>query len=135
MSELQIVRTLDAAPDAVWRAFTTAEGLAGWIWPPSWQTVAEIDLTVGGRYRIASGPNDMAVGGEFIEIAAPTRLAQTWQWEGDSHRTIVVVGLSAAGTGTELTLEHGGFLTDEDRDNHIQGWNDCLDRLSPYLHH
>jgi uncharacterized protein YndB with AHSA1/START domain len=134
MSELQIVRTLDARPEDVWRAFTTVEGLAGWIWPPSWETVAEVDLRVGGSYRITSAPNDMAVGGEFVEIDEPKRLAQTWQWEGETDRTIVVVALLSSATGgTDLTLEHGGFAADEDRDEHVQGWNDCLDRLPTYL--
>ena len=134
MSELQIVRTLDAQPESVWQAFTTAKGLAGWIWPESWQAAAEVDLRVGGSYRIASVPNEMAVGGEFVEIDAPRRLVQTWQWEGETDRTIVVVALAPSATGgTDLTLEHGGFATDEDRDNHIQGWNDCLDRLPAYL--
>jgi uncharacterized protein YndB with AHSA1/START domain len=134
MAELQIVRTFDAQPERVWSAFTTADGLAGWIWPESWQAVAEVDLQVGGSYRITSAPNDMAVAGEFVEIDAPYRLAETWQWEGDDGRTILVVALASSATGgTDLTLEHGGFTSDEDRDNHIQGWNDCLDRLPGYL--
>jgi uncharacterized protein YndB with AHSA1/START domain len=134
MSGLQIVRTLDAPPEAIWHAFTTAEGLAGWIWPPSWQTVAQVDLRVGGSYRISSLPNGGAVDGEFVEIDRPRRLAQTWQWEGESQRTIVMVALAQSATGgTDLTLEHAGFATDEERDNHVQGWNDCLDRLPAYL--
>jgi hypothetical protein len=28
---------------------------------------------------------------------------------------------------------HGGFATEESRDEHIQGWTDCLDRLPEYL--
>jgi uncharacterized protein YndB with AHSA1/START domain len=36
MTELLIERTIPAAPQRVWTAFTTAEGLAAWMWPGSW---------------------------------------------------------------------------------------------------
>jgi hypothetical protein len=32
-----------------------------------------------------------------------------------------------------LTLVHSRFTTDTDRDNHLKGWSDCLDRLPGWL--
>ena len=134
MTELQVVRTLDASPERVWRAFTTAAGLSAWMWPGSWQAVSEVDLRVGGRYRIASSQMGMAVAGEFVALDEPHRLVQTWAWEGDPEETLVTVTFEPSATGgTDLTILHERFESDEDRDNHLQGWNDCLDRLPAYL--
>ncbi|MCU1439511.1 MAG: Activator of Hsp90 ATPase 1 family protein [Rhodoglobus sp.] len=133
MTELRVERELTASPERVWSAFTTAEGLAGWMWPGAWNTTAEVDLRVGGRYRIASEVSGMGVSGEFVSIDEPDRLVQTWRWDGDDEETLVSVTLAPSGTGTALTIVHERFRTDDDRDNHLQGWNDCLDRLDPYL--
>lgn len=133
MTELRVERALDAAPERVWAAFTTAEALAAWMWPERWQTTSEVDLRVGGRYRIASSVTGMAIVGEFVALEAPTRLVQTWQWEGEPEETLVTVTLEPRGTGTALTIVHERFDGAQERDEHLQGWNDCLDRLPGYL--
>lgn len=129
MTELTVTRTLAAPPDRVWRAFTTADELAAWFWPGAWDAVATVDLRVGGRYRIASDPVGMAVGGEYVAVEPTSRLAQTWQWDGDADETLVTITLAPEGAGTLLTIVHERFATDEDAASHLQGWNDCLDRL------
>jgi len=43
--------TIEASIDDVWYAFTTAEGLAGWIAP-----LVEIDFTVGGKMQTNYNP-------------------------------------------------------------------------------
>jgi uncharacterized protein YndB with AHSA1/START domain len=133
MTELLIERMIPAAPQRVWTAFTTAEGLAAWMWPGSWQTTAEVDLRVGGRYRIASSEKGLVIVGEFVSLDEPARLVQTWHWEGDGEETLVTVTFEPSGEGTALSILHERFGSAEDRDRHIQGWNDCLDRLAPYL--
>lgn len=133
MTELLIERTIPASPQRVWAAFTTAEGLAAWLWPGSWQATAEVDLRVGGRFRIASSEKGIAVAGEFVSIEEPGRLVQTWRWEGDPEETLVTYTFEPSGEGTALTILHERFDSAEDRDSHVQGWNDCLDRLEPYL--
>jgi uncharacterized protein YndB with AHSA1/START domain len=134
VTELTIVRTLDAAPERVWSAFTTAEALASWMWPDAWETSADVDLRIGGRYRIASDVHGMAVVGEFVEVDEPGRLVQTWAWEGDFHESRVTVTIEALPEGgTRLTVVHDLLDGDENRDLHAQGWNDCLDRLPDYL--
>jgi uncharacterized protein YndB with AHSA1/START domain len=133
MTELLIERTIPAPPQRVWTAFTTAEGLSAWLWPGSWQATAEVDLRVGGRFRIASSEKGIAVVGEFVSIEEPGRLVQTWQWEGDPEETLVTYTFEPSGEGTALTILHERFDSAEDRDSHVQGWNDCLDRLPAYL--
>jgi len=132
MTELTIHRLIAAPVDRVWRAFTSDE-LAAWLWPPSWGTTAEVDLRVGGRYRVASGTAGMAVSGEFVVVEPPTRLVQTWRWDGEDAETLVTITLESTDDGTALTIVHERFDDERTRDEHLQGWNDCLDRLDPHL--
>ena len=133
MTELRVERIIPATPERVWRAFTSAAELAAWMWPERWETVSEVDLRVGGRFRIASAVSGMAVVGEYLSLDEPHGLVQTWQWEGEPTETLVTITLDAVPGGTALTIVHENFHTNEDSANHLQGWNDCLDRLEPYL--
>ncbi|MEP6478026.1 MAG: SRPBCC domain-containing protein, partial [Rhodoglobus sp.] len=130
MTELTITRTLAAPPERVWRAWTTPEEYAAWIWPETWGTTCEIDLRIGGRFRFASTVRELAVSGEYVAVEAPHRLVQTWKWDGDDEETLVTVTFAPLPEGgTELTVLHERFATQEECDQHLQGWNDCLDRL------
>jgi len=62
------------------------------------------------------------------------RLVFTWQWEGSDLETLVTLefkGLSAG--GTELTLIHEGFDSEDTRNKHGQGWDGCLANLESFL--
>jgi uncharacterized protein YndB with AHSA1/START domain len=132
MTELTIRRTVPAATERVWRAFTTDE-LAAWLWPSTWGMTAEVDLRVGGRYRVVSESKGMGVSGAFITVEPTSRLVQTWQWDGEDDETLVTIILEPEGGGTALTIVHERFADEQTRDEHLQGWNDCLDRLAPFL--
>ena len=133
MTELTITRALAAPPERVWRAFTSPEELAAWFWPGAWDAVVTVDLRVGGRYRVASAPVGMAFGGEYVAVEPIDRLVQTWQWDGEDDETLVTIRLTPDGTGTSLEIVHERFATDEDVASHLQGWNDCLDRLPAFV--
>ena len=133
MTELTISRTLAAPLDRVWRAFTDPAALVAWFWPQRFAPTAEVDLRVGGRYRIGGPAVGMAVSGEYVTVEPPHKLVFTWVWDGEPGETLVTIELAAAGTGTELALRHERFADDAGRDNHAQGWHDCLDRLPEWL--
>jgi uncharacterized protein YndB with AHSA1/START domain len=133
MSELTIVRTLTAPPERVWRAWTTAEELGAWIWPTSWGTTCSIDLRVGGRFRIESAGDGPNVSGEYVTIDPPGRIVTTWQWDDEVEETLVTITIEPDGTGSTLTVTHERFTDEETRADHLQGWNDCLDRLPAHL--
>ena len=57
---------------------------------------------------------------------------QTWRWEGEGLETTVTITFKPERGGTLVTITHEGFADDQTRDDHIQGWNDCLDRLGPF---
>jgi uncharacterized protein YndB with AHSA1/START domain len=130
MADLTVRRTLSVAPERVWRAFTTSE-LAAWFWPPSWVTVADLDL--GEGYHLWSDTSGMGINGEYLAVEPHERLQQSWRWDDDGYETVVTITFEAEGDGTVLTVVHEGFADDQSRDDHIQGWNDCLDRLPAAL--
>jgi uncharacterized protein YndB with AHSA1/START domain len=132
-TSLQLRRTLAYPPERVWRAFTDPTALAGWFWPARFATEAEIDLRVGGRYRIDGPGAGMAVSGEYVHVEPPARLVFTWRWDGDLDETLVSVEFVRTDMGTDLVIMHEQFTGDSDRDNHTQGWEDCLDRLPGWL--
>jgi uncharacterized protein YndB with AHSA1/START domain len=131
--EVQLRRSLPAPPDRVWTAFTEAADLAAWFWPSRLAAEIEADPRPGGRYRIASAVMGGAVGGEYVTVGYPDRLAFTWRWEGEELTTTVHLTLARAADGTELSLRHAGFPDQVRRDDHAVGWSDCLDRLSRQL--
>jgi uncharacterized protein YndB with AHSA1/START domain len=132
-AELRLRRTFAAPPERVWQALTDAEALAAWFWPRRLDPTAEADPRVGGRYRIAGPAAGMAVAGEYLELEPPRRLACTWSWDGEDEVTRVTVELAPVEGGTGLELRHEGFADDAARDQHVQGWADCLDRLPGWL--
>ena len=133
-AELVLQRDLDAPPERVWWALTDPAALTAWFWPPRLEPTAEVDLAVGGSYRIDGPGAGIAVSGRYLELDPPHRLACTWSWDGEDAETLVTVELVPSGEGgTALALRHEGFADDATRDDHVQGWTDCLDRLPAWL--
>jgi uncharacterized protein YndB with AHSA1/START domain len=130
VTSLRITRILPAPVDRVWTALTRPEALTAWFWPPRLQPRVTAEARPGGEYRIEG--TGMAVSGRYVEVDEPRRLAFTWQWDGDATQSLVTIDLVAQGGKTELTLVHDRLDGDEDRDNHLIGWTDCLDRLASF---
>ncbi len=124
-----IDRVIPLPPERVWRALTT-DDLAAWFWPPRFETTVQLDLRVGGAYRIDGPGAGMAVSGVFVAIDEPTRLVQTWRWDGEEAETLVTYTLAETPEGaTALRVVHENFADEQACAQHQQGWSDCLDRL------
>jgi uncharacterized protein YndB with AHSA1/START domain len=137
---LRMTRLLEAAAPAVWRALTEPDALARWWGPAGFTSPSvELDLRVGGRYRIEMQPPDgdaFFLEGEFREVAPPSRLVYTFRWEEpdpDDQETVVTLSLTGLGETTELALDQGPFGTDGRLALHRGGWSDSLDRLTGLL--
>jgi len=132
--DLIVTRHIKAPPARLWKAWSSADGIARWFGPRVSKVMhAEADLHVGGRYRIVIEAPDgtvSEVGGAYREIVPNERLAFTWAWKTTPDRvSLVTVTLTADGVGTLLTLRHEK-LTDEDaRRRHEDGWCQSLDKL------
>jgi len=142
-TSLRIERTYDAPPEDVFDAWTNPEVLRRWWRPnPAWVTpVAEVDLRVGGRYRISmedpeNGTRHTA-GGEYSEVSRPRRLVYSWQWEQDDgqpgHVSTVTVDFHADGERTNVVLEHSDLESSQSRDSHTHGWSGILEMLQVHL--
>lgn len=131
---LHLTRTLPFPRERVFRAWTEIGELSKW-WGPEGFTLpeAEVDLRVGGRYRLGMKPPEGEVvylTGTYLEIEPPEKLVYTWQWEsGPSEETLVTVEFRARGDHTDVVIRHERFPDLEARDRHAEGWGACLDRL------
>jgi len=135
---LEIRRTFKAPREKVFAAWTKAEGLSQWHAPtPEHKAQAQVDLRVGGKYRIkithAKGAVHTAVG-VYREIIEPEKLVYSWSWEdGSVTDTLVTVDFHDRGGATEVVLTHEFMPDQEWRDKHAQGWTGCLAALENYL--
>ncbi len=72
----------------------------------------------------------MGVTGTYQDVDAPARLSMNWQWSGESVVSHVTIELHEAGTNqTMVVVPHPANPSATDRDDHLQGWRDCLGRL------
>ena len=133
-------RVLPAPRARVFRAFTEPDELAKW-WGPKGFTApsVELDLRLGGNYRIAMQPPDgdlFYLSGEFREVDPPAQLAYTFRWEDpdpDDQETVVTLAFGDLGGSTELVVTQRAFATEGRRALHDQGWTDSLDRLQDLM--
>ncbi|MDA1305624.1 MAG: SRPBCC domain-containing protein [Nitrospirae bacterium] len=141
---LQVTKIYQAPREEVFKAWTSPEALKQWFGPTDdFKTPeAEVDLRVGGAYRIhmvAPDSESHIVGGTYKEVSAPSKLVFTWAWEagsgcgatevGATHDTLVTVEFRNRDGETELVLTHEQFPDVAARDKHNEGWGGCLDRL------
>jgi uncharacterized protein YndB with AHSA1/START domain len=130
---LRIERVVAAAPERVWDAWTTADGLVSWWWKFLPDTAVDVDARVGGDYRIVNVTAGIGVRGEYLELDPPARLRASWIWldegvEGPTEQ--LDVRFDAHPEGTLLRIEHSGpWTSDEPGRNYEQGWNDTLPAL------
>ena len=77
----------------------------------------------------------LELAGTFTEVTRPCRLAYTWRWTNDfgSESHVLVEFLPEDERTSRLTIKHTGLRDQDDVNNHLQGWTDCLDRLELWL--
>lgn len=138
-SSLRLTRTIDANPDAVFRAWTDPDRMKRWMCPEGAVVeAAESDPVVGGAYRVVMRTDDgnrHTASGEYREIERPRRLVFTWGWEEegasvDPGGSLVTVELEDRDGGTELVLLHERLPDAESRAGHESGWTGALDNLA-----
>lgn len=130
MLELTEEALVAASVDAVWADLTEAERLAGWIWPPRFETTALVELRELGRWHIHSEVAGLAVDATVLTFDRPTSLRLAWKWAGEERSTDVEITLTGAADGaTRVIVRHTGFVTADERASHIEGWSNCLQRL------
>lgn len=126
-----VVLTVELAlsPDETYAAFTDVATLSEWFWPERLQPTYAIDPVVGGSLRARSDVADLGVTATFRGLD-PDRIVFDWQWDGATETTSVAIDIAPGEEGTLVTLTHSGNADESARDEHRQGWTDCLDRLA-----
>ena len=133
-------RTIPARRGEVFRAWTDPAELKRWWARPGFTVVdAQVDLRIGGGFRIQTRPdvgNVFSVFGTYREVRPPERLVYTWAWQGtrmDGIETLVTVDFREVGQDTEVLMTHEGFSTEGDHMAHRDAWIGCFDRLTQTL--
>jgi len=138
--KLRLERVYAARPDAVFAACVDPDRLATW-WGPSGFTSPsiELDVRVGGGYRIAMQPPEgelFHLRGDFREVDPPRKLAYTFVWEPpdpDDRETTVTLSFVETAEGTHLVVEQEAFATEARYELHRNGWTEALERLEVAL--
>ena len=145
---LELSRVIRAPRAQVYEAWTNPEIAQQWFGPAGMfcPTMA-FDVRPGGAYRmeVASTPEAIAANpdaakrggvatGNYTQVVPNELLQFTWDpsWNPGEH-TLVTVSLRDVTEGTEITLRHEKFLTEQSRDGHNLGWTGCLDKLTTQL--
>ena len=137
---LALDRHYPVAPEKVWRAWTDPEAVKKWWGPggPQPVAVAELDVRVGGRFRIVFGGaegGDHEVRGVYREVVPNRKLVFTWTWPNSTpeRESLVTIEFKATGGGTELVFRHERLFDETVRDNHKQGWSESFVKLERFL--
>ncbi len=148
--QLIIERTVQASPERVFDAFTDPAQLTQWWWPNGFSCpAAEVDLRVGGTYRLAMEWPDFIptanrfshhMGGEYYEIDRPRRLLMSGRAVNDEQAelfaTLIEITFESRDGGTALTIRQSYFEPmppPEAMAGAEQGWTEQLDKLERLL--
>ena len=149
---VRVTRTVMAAPEAVWAAFTEPEAMAAWMWAGIGERPRAVaEVKPGGRYRVAideaPGTNgwessERAFQGLYVVVDPPRRLVYTLRWEAPVGYNqsgepvldeVVVVDIEAAADGTSLVqMAHLG-IPEVGAAAHEQGIEAMFDALQSLL--
>lgn len=140
--ELVTIRAFDAQRELLWEVWTSPEHLPKWLLGPDGWTmpVCESDLRVGGEWQFVwrrEDGSEMAMTGEYREIAPPERLVSTQSWGGDWPETVNTLVFEEDGERTIMT-QTIVYPSIEARDAAIatgmqHGMDSGFDRLDAYL--
>jgi uncharacterized protein YndB with AHSA1/START domain len=137
--KLEISRVIKADRTRVFNAWTQPEIMQKWFGPGMMRVVhANIDLRAGGAFALemqgrpdGSDPEyQVKATGIYKKIVPNELISFTWHgtWA-PNEDTLVTVRFRDVAEGTEVTLTHERFKTEESRAGHQQGWTSMLDKL------
>jgi uncharacterized protein YndB with AHSA1/START domain len=140
VTSLTLVRRIKAAPDVVFEAVTSAEGIAHWWGPDAGPVLlSESDPRVGGSYRLRFRTLPGAeheCSGEFLVVDPPKRVVMSWRWTSggdDPGESQVEMILRPIDVGTELTFTHSRLHDEASRRSHEWGWTGALQKLQEHF--
>jgi uncharacterized protein YndB with AHSA1/START domain len=140
-SELEILltREFEAPIQLVFDVLTKPEHVLKWLAPfEDTMTVCTIDLRVGGAYHqvfVTDDGRECSFRGTYLEVESPTRIVDTWMFEGwPGVEAVETIELSEADGVTKMTLKLA--FRDQAGRNHMDktdGFEDSSDKMAVYL--
>jgi uncharacterized protein YndB with AHSA1/START domain len=138
--EIRVERIFNAPRDRVWQAMTDPKLVAQWWGRGNKLVVEKLEVERGGHWRFVEHAPEGVNGfeGRFREVTPPSRVVQTFEWDGMPGYVIVETAtLEDLGDGRTRLVNTSLFHTTEERDGFLQsgmegGMNEsyaALDRL------
>lgn len=138
--KVEVRRTFPVSRERIFAAWTDPEEMKQWFGGDHCRASGiTVDFRVGGSYSVTGCRESETwnLAGVYREIIPPSRLVYTWQWLDDPDweggPSLVTVEFTEVADGTEVSVTHERFPTEESRGNHDQGWTQALGKLSGYL--
>ncbi|MBM0260691.1 SRPBCC family protein [Micromonospora sp. 4G55] len=143
--DLVLERTVDVAPELVWKCWTTPELIVRWFAPQPWSTSScEIDLQPGGRFHtVMRSPEGEAFPSDgcilvveegstlvFTSALAPGFRPQVAE-DGFPFTAVVRIAPDGAGTRYTATAIHADASARKQHEDmgFTEGWGAALDQL------
>lgn len=134
---VKLHRVFAAKPEKVYRAFVDAAAMAKWLPPAGFTaTVAHMDATVGGTFRMAftnfSTGTTHGFGGEYLELEPGKRIRYTDRFDDPNLPGLieVTVALRAVSVGTEVEITQTGIPSQIPVEACYLGWQHSLRQLA-----
>jgi len=121
--EIRIERVFDAPRERVWRALNEPTSIAAWWGRGNKLVVERYEPYRGGHWRFVEhsphGPQGFE--GRFREVTPPTRVVQTFEWDGmPGHVVVQTMTLDELPDGRTRLVTLSLFHTREERDGMFQ---------------
>lgn len=135
---LRIRRVIPATKERLFRAWTEPSQVTRW-WTigEGWRAeFAEIDLRVGGKFKVGNRPRageSVLISGEFLEVKPPDRLVYKWRFGPASPvESVITVEFNEAGDQTEVLITHENSPK-EMGPGAVAGWEAVLAGLARFV--
>jgi uncharacterized protein YndB with AHSA1/START domain len=115
--EVRAELIIDAPIDTVWKAFTDADLISRWWARGHEMTIETFEVTPGGHWRFVEHAPDGDYGfeGRFRKVEAPTRLSQTFEYDGEpGHVSVTNAEFESIDAEHTRVTETTMFMTAED---------------------
>lgn len=138
MFSLNLERKLATNPALAFDAFTEPDLVIHWFAPGDMMVSdAILDFRRDGRFCVVrqEPTGDLCiVRGQYLEIVENEALRFSWQLgQGDRTSEVAVSFSQVEQDKTLISLAHQGFVEQEHKDIHLQGWTGCLDKLQGFF--
>lgn len=136
MTDLSLTtsRMIAAPAQKIFDAWLDPKALAKFMIPASGmpEPVCKTDPVEGGRFDILmiGGDTELPHAGTYVEISRYSRLVFTWESPYSVDGSTVTLDFKEVAGGTQVTLTHVKFPSEESRDNHNAGWTQILEKLA-----